>query len=90
MALQCTTEGRSGSHGYSREQAEPFAIRLQKRIFDSYPPKEQERLRQDVIARLRDQQRSREFGARLANGTRRGSELEKMAWPVYGVKIEDL
>ena len=90
MALQRTSEGASGSHSYSRESALPFAIREQKRIFDSYPPAEQERIREEVRERLRDEARSREFGARLPNGKRRGSELEKMAWPVYGIRIEDL
>jgi hypothetical protein len=88
--MQRTTEGRSGAHSYSREAAEPFAIRTLRETFLAYPLKEQEKIRADVIARLRDEARSREFGARLSNGKRRGSELEKMAWPVYGVKAEDL
>lgn len=45
MALQRTSEGQSGSHSYSREAAEPFAIQTLKDQFDAYPPKEQARIR---------------------------------------------
>ena len=85
-----TKEGMSGSHGYSREAAEPFAIKSLRETFAAYPPKEQARIRQGVRQRIAEEQRSREFGARLPNGKRRGSELARFAQPVYGVTVEDL
>lgn len=90
MAMQRTSEGASGSHSYSHEAAEPFAIQEQKRIFDSYPPRGQARIRADVIERLRTEQRGREFAARDDKGRRPGSALARMALPVYGIRIEDL
>ena len=88
MALQRTTEGKSGSHSYSQEAAQPFAIASLKEQFAAYPPKEQERIRERVKAQLRSEARSSEFGARLANGRRLGSALARMAWEVYGVRAE--
>lgn len=91
MALQRTSEGASGSHSYSREAAEPFAIRTLRETFLSYPPKEQERIRESVKARLRDEARHREFGARDGRSGRRiGSALARFALAVYGVRLEDL
>lgn len=91
MTTQCTTDGaKSGSHSYSREAAEPFAIRKQRAIFQSYPPAEQARIRADVIARLRSEARGREFQARDEKGKQGGSALARLAGPVYGVRPEDL
>jgi hypothetical protein len=87
-----TREGMSGSHSYSREAAEPFAIKSLRETFESYPPKEQARIRADVIARLRDEARSREFAARVANdqSKRPGSALARFALAVYGIRVVDL
>lgn len=85
-----TREGMSGSHSYSHEAVEPFAIKTLRETFESYPPKEQARIRADVARRLRDEARSREFGARLSNGRRAGSALARVAQSVYGVTVEDL
>jgi hypothetical protein len=90
MSLQRTTEGRSGAHSYSREQAEPFAIRTLRETFLAYPPKEQEKIRESVKQQLRDEQRSHEFAARTDKGKRQGSALARMAWDVYGVSEEDV
>ena len=76
MALQQTREGISGSHSYSREAAEPFAIRTLRELFLSYPAHEQERIRADVRARLR---------AEAQRGQRQRSALARMAKHVYGV-----
>lgn len=90
MALQRTTEGHTGQHSYSREAAEPFAIRTLRETFLSYPPAEQERIRARVKQQLADEARHREFQARLANGKRRGSTLSRFAWAVYGIKAEEV
>lgn len=88
MAMQRTTEGRTS--GYSRESAASFAIRQLRETFEAYPPKEQAEIKAAVIAQLRAEQRSSEFSARDGKGRRRGSELERMAGPVYGIKESDL
>jgi hypothetical protein len=89
MALQRTTEGRSGAHSYSREAAEPFAIRTLRETFLAYSAKEQERIRESVKRQLRDEQRSHEFAARTDKGKRQGSALAQLALKVYGVSLED-
>lgn len=89
MALQRTTEGRTGQHSYSREAAEPFAIRTLRETFLSYPPAEQERIREKVKQQLLSERTGREFGARDDKGRRVGSALARMAWDVYGVRLED-
>jgi hypothetical protein len=82
MALQRTTEGRmSGQHSYSREAAEPFAIRTLRQTFLAYGAKEQARIRADVIARLRYE---------AQRGQRQKSALARLARAVYGIKSEDL
>lgn len=90
--MQRTTEGRTGSHGYSQEQALSFAVQSLRETFLSYPPAEQERIRADVKARLIAEARSGEFAGRIANdqGRRPGSALARMAWDVYGVRASDL
>lgn len=91
MALQRTTEGMSGSHTYSREAAEPFAIKSLRETFEAYPPKEQARIRADVRNRLRDEARKAEFAARTEKGDKRAeSALARLAWPVYGIRVRDL
>jgi hypothetical protein len=91
MALQRTSEGKSGSHSYSREAAQPFAIRTLRETFLAYPPAEQARIRADVIERLRDEARKAEFTARTEKGGKRpGSALWQLAEPVYGIRIADL
>jgi hypothetical protein len=75
------TRGMSGAHSYSREAAEPFAIRTLRETFEAYPPKEQARIRAEVRAKLLDETR---------RGQRQKSALARYARPVYGVKIEDL
>jgi hypothetical protein len=90
MALQRTTEGHTGQHSYSREAAEPFAIKGLRETFKSYPPKEQARIRADVIARLRTESRSHEFAACDGKGRRPGSALSRLAGPVYGITERDL
>ena len=72
-----------GTHTMSREQAEPFAIQTLRQTFLSYPPKEQARIRADVLQKLRDELRSIEF-------KRAPSALFRLAGPVYGITREDL
>lgn len=86
--MQRTTEGRTGSHGYSQEQALSFAVQSLRETFLSYPPAEQERIRADVKARLIAEARSGEFAGRDDKGRRPGSALARMAWDVYGVKLD--
>jgi len=81
MAMQRTSEGRTGQHSYSREQAEPFAIRTLRETFAAYPPKEQARIRADVIARLRQEATRRQ---------NQPSALARLARQVYGITVEDL
>lgn len=91
MALQRTSEGKgSGQHSYTREQAEPFAIQTLRATFESYPPAEQARIRQRVIAQLRAERQSHEFAATVASGRRPGSALARLAGPVYGITEQDL
>lgn len=90
MALQRTSEGRTGQHSYSREQAEPFAIRTLRETFESYPPREQARIRADVIERLRAEARQHEFAAKDGKGRRQGSALARLARDVYGITERDL
>ena len=86
MALQRTTEGRSSASLPSRESD----IARQRAIFEAYPAAEQERIRADVRARLEAERRSAEFSARDDKDRRPGSALARVAWQVYGVKVEDL
>jgi hypothetical protein len=90
--MQRTTEGASGSHSLTREQAEPFAIRTLRETFESYPPAEQEKIRERVKQQLRDEAKHREFAGRVANnaGKRPGSALARFALAVYGITAEDL
>ena len=81
MALQRTTEGRTGQHSYSREQAEPFTIRTLRETFAAYPEREQACIRADVIARLRQEATRRQH---------QPSALARLAEPVYGITSEDL
>jgi hypothetical protein len=81
MAVQRVSEGHTGQHSYSREGAEPFAIKSLRETFLAYPAAEQERVRADVIARLR---------AEAQRGQRQQSALARMAKRVYGVTAEDL
>ena len=90
MAMQRTSDGISGAHSYSREAAEPFAIKTLRETFESYPLKEQARIRAKVVAELRAELRSAEFAARNGHGKRPGSALARYAWPVYGINVEDL
>lgn len=89
MALQRTTEGKTGQHSYTREAAEPFAIRILRETFASYPPAAQARIRDSVRAQLLHEARKGEFSARTDKGKRQGSALARMAWDVYGVRIEE-
>ena len=81
MALQRTTEGRTGQHSYSRESARDFEIRTRRADFLAHSPARQAEIRGDVIARLRQE---------LARGQRQPSALARQAGPVYGIKPEDL
>jgi len=81
MALQRTSEGRTGQHSYTRETARDFEIRTRRADFLAHSPKEQARIRQDVIARLRQE---------AARGQRQPSALARQAGPVYGIREEDL
>jgi hypothetical protein len=90
MAMQRTSEGFSGSHSLTREQALPFAIRTLRDTFEAYPPAAQAKIKAEVIAKLREEAQHREFGARLANGKRSGSALWQLAGPVYGITAADL
>jgi hypothetical protein len=89
--MQRTSEGRSsGQHSYSQEAAQSFAIQQLRDTFLSYPPKEQARIREGVIAQLRDEARSHEFAACDGKGRRPGSALSRLAGPVYGITERDL
>lgn len=91
MTTQRTTERMSGAHSYTREGAEPFAIRSLRETFESYPPHKQEQIRSEVRQKLIDEARSHEFAARTDRGGKRpGSALARMAWDVYGIRAEDL
>jgi hypothetical protein len=91
MALQRTTEGKTGQHSYSREAALPFAIQTLRDTFLSYPPHEQARIKADVIQRLRAELHSFEFAAHTEKGGKRpGSALWQLAGPVYGITERDL
>lgn len=79
----------SGTHSFSREQAEPFAIKTLRETFLAYPPQEQERIRAEVRQKLADEARLAEFAARLSNGKRPGSALAQLAGPVYGIQVHD-
>jgi hypothetical protein len=81
MARQRTSEGMSGAHSYSREAAEPFAIKTLRETFLAYPSHAQARIREHVIQRLRDEAR---------RGQRQQSALARLASPVYGIRAEDL
>lgn len=83
MAMQRTTEGASGSHSLTREQAEPFAIRRAKEDFDAQPPKAQAETLARVVWLLRRELHSAEFRAQP-------SDLRRKARAVYGVNVEDL
>jgi hypothetical protein len=84
------TASSPGSHSMTREQDEPFAIQQLRDTFLSYPPKEQARIREGVIAQLRDEARSHEFAACDGKGKRPGSALSRIAGPVYGISERDL
>jgi len=79
MALQRMTA--SSTNSFSREAAEPFAIRTLREDFAAHPPKEQERIRADVIARLRQEAHRRQ---------NQPSALARLARQVYGITVEDL
>lgn len=81
MAMQRTTEGKSGQHSYTREGAEPFAIRLLRDMFLSYPPREQERIREDVKQKLAEE---------LHRKQAQPSALFRLARHVYGITAQDL
>lgn len=76
-----TREGMSGSHSYSREAAEPFAIKALRETFESYPAAEQARIRADVAQKLRDEARRQQS---------QSSALARLARAVYGVTTKDL
>lgn len=71
----------AGSHSFSREQAEPFAIKTLRATFLAYPEAEQARIRAEVAQKLRDE------AARRQN---QPSALARLARPVYGVTSKDL
>lgn len=73
----------TGTHSFTREQAEPFAIKSLRETFLSYPPGEQERIRLSVIQQLRGERQSAEFRAQP-------SALARLAEKVYGITREDL
>lgn len=81
MALQHTSEGHTGQHGYSRESAEPFAIQILRATFLAYPVAEQARVKRDVIERLR---------AEAQRGQKQPSALSRLASRVYGITSKDL
>ena len=76
-----TREGMSGSHSYSREGAEPFAIKTLRETFLAYPEAEQARIRAAVAQKLRDE------AARRQN---QPSALARLASKVYGIRAEDI
>ena len=90
MTLQRTTEGRTGTHGYTRESARPFAVATLRAMFEAYPPAEQARVKARVIAQLRSELANPAFHAAHAHGQRGGSELWRLAGDVYGVTARDV
>lgn len=83
MALQRTSEGKSGSRAYSREAALSISIRQRRAEFESMPPRVQAETLERVIALLKHEARRPEFRAHP-------SELKRTALQVYGIRIQDL
>lgn len=71
----------AGTHSFSREQAEPFAIKSLRETFLAYPPAEQARIKAEVAQKLRDEARRRQ---------NQPSALARLAGKVYGICAEDL
>mgnify|MGYP003408194393 FL=1 len=71
----------AGTHSFSREQAEPFAIRALRETFLSYPAAEQARIRAAVAQKLRDEAQRRQ---------NQPSALARLARAVYDIRSEDL
>ena len=71
----------AGTHSFSREQAEPFAIRTLRATFLAYPEAEQARIRAAVAQKLRDEAARRQS---------QPSALARLARAVYGVTTKDL
>lgn len=71
----------AGTHSFSREQAEPFAIKTLRETFLAYPAAEQARIRAAVAQKLRDEAARRQS---------QPSALARLARPVYGITSADL
>lgn len=81
MAMQRTTEGKSGQHSYTREGAEPFAIRTLQQDFRSQPARKQTETIDRVLRLLSDELRRQQA---------QPSALFRLASRVYGIRNEDL
>jgi hypothetical protein len=71
----------SGSHSFSREQAEPFAIRQLQRDFQQQPARAQTETISRVLRLLHDEARRQQ---------NQPSALARLARKVYGIRAEDL
>lgn len=81
MAMQRITQAKSGSHSYTREGAEPFAIRALQQDFRSQPARTQTETISRVLRLLSDELRRRQA---------QPSALARLARQVYGVTAQDL
>lgn len=81
MAMQRTTEGKSGSHSYTREGAEPFAIRALQQDFRSQPARVQTETISRVLRLLSDELQRKQV---------QPSALFRLARTVYGITAQDL
>lgn len=71
----------SGTHSFSREQAEPFAIRQLQQDFRRMPAKAQTETLDRVLRLLRDEVRRHQA---------QPSALARLARTVYGIRATDL
>lgn len=79
--MQRTTEGKSGQHSYTREGAEPFAIRALQQEFQRQPA----RIQTETITRV-----MRLLADELKRKQAQPSALARLATKVYGVSAQDL
>lgn len=71
----------TGTHSFTREQAEPFAIRALQQDFRSQPARAQTETISRVLRLLKDELRRKQ---------NQPSALFRLATKVYGIRDEDL
>lgn len=75
------TATATGSHSFSREQAEPFAIQMLREDFQRQPPRVQTETIARVLRLLADELRRKQS---------QPSALARLARKVYGITARDL